>query len=71
MRLFPAMHEIYADLSEWGPPRLTGTGSCIFLAFDEKNQADRATKALKCRYNVRAVRGVDHSPLLAKLSGES
>ena len=70
-QLFPELNEVFDDLSEWGHPRLTGTGSCVFLEFDEKKQADRATHALKCRYNVRAVRGVDHSPLLAKLSGIS
>ena len=64
--LFPALRKIMRDLSQWGSPRLTGTGSCIFLPVDGKNQADRITKALKSRYNVRAVRGVDHSPLLAK-----
>ena len=70
VRLYPQLQEIFNDLSNWGSPRLTGTGSCIFLACDEKKHADSITNALKSRYNVRAVRGVDQSPLLAKLSGD-
>jgi 4-diphosphocytidyl-2-C-methyl-D-erythritol kinase len=70
-RLFPELHAIWRDLSAYGTPRLTGTGSCIFLPFAKKNHADSITTELKSRYNVRAVRGVDRSPLLAKLSGVS
>ena len=69
LRLFPALREIMRDLAQWGSPRLTGTGSCIYLPVCGKNQANRITKALESRYNVRAVRGVDHSPLSAKLAG--
>lgn len=71
LRLFPALREIMRDLAHWGSPRLTGTGSCIFLPVSGKNQADRITTALESRYTVRAVRGVDHSPLLAKRPGGS
>lgn len=67
LKLFPALGEIMRDLAHWGSPRLTGTGSCIFLPVSGKKQANRITEALKSRYNVRAVRGVDHSPVLAKL----
>ncbi len=69
MRLYPVLREIFEDLGQWGSPRLTGTGSCIFLPCNEKNHAYSVTNALKARYNVRAVRGVDQSPLLTKLSG--
>ncbi len=68
MRLFPVLQEIMQQLSAYGTPRLTGTGSCIFLPVNGKNEANRITMLLKSRYNVRAVRGVDHSPLIAKLS---
>jgi 4-diphosphocytidyl-2-C-methyl-D-erythritol kinase len=70
LNLFPELKKIIQELSQWGSPRLTGTGSGIFLPINEKNDAISITNELKSRYNVRAVRGVDHSPLLAKLSVE-
>ncbi len=69
--LFPAIRDIMQDLQQWGTPRMTGTGSCIFIPVDGKNEANRITKNLKSRYNVRAVRGVNESPLLARLPGGS
>jgi len=68
LKLYPRMQEIMQELSCWGVPRLTGTGSCIFIVCNGKNQADDTTRQLKCRYNVRAVRGVDRSSLLKKVS---
>ncbi len=67
MKLFPAMREIMLEIQQWGSPRMTGTGSCIFIPVNKKNDAIRITNELKSRYNVRAVRGVNESPLLAKL----
>jgi 4-diphosphocytidyl-2-C-methyl-D-erythritol kinase len=54
-------------LAEYGQPRLTGTGSCIFLAARDESVARSVTSRLKSRYNVRAVRGVDRSPLMQRL----
>mgnify|MGYP001815673386 CR=1 FL=1 len=64
---YPELGDAIEALSKWGSPRLTGTGSCIFLPINEKNDALGITNELKSRYNVRAVRGVSCSPLLAKL----
>jgi 4-diphosphocytidyl-2C-methyl-D-erythritol kinase len=47
---------------------MSGTGSTLFLEFDDKKSAIGAASELKCRYNVRAVEGVDVSPLLDRLS---
>jgi len=69
LEMYPELDRVFGDLAAWGRPRLTGTGSCVFMRFMQKVKADRATKALKCRYNVLAVRGVDRSPLLALLPG--
>lgn len=69
LEMYPGLRRTFEDLSSWGRPRLTGSGSCVFIRFTEKIQADSATNALKSRYNVRAVRGVDRSPLLEMLSG--
>lgn len=63
-RIHPEMKTIMQDLSEWGKPRMSGTGSTIFLTFEAKKAALDAASELKCRYNVRAVAGVDRSRLL-------
>jgi 4-diphosphocytidyl-2-C-methyl-D-erythritol kinase len=64
----PVLSRVMAELSEYGCPRLSGTGSCIFLPVAGAAEAAGTTSRLKSRYNVRAVRGVDRSPLLEKLS---
>jgi 4-diphosphocytidyl-2-C-methyl-D-erythritol kinase len=68
LALCPQLHEIITDLSAWGQPKITGTGSTLFLAMDSAQAAKRAASELKCRYNVRAVNGVDVSPLHVKLN---
>ena len=68
LRRYPEMAGIMSDLAKFGAPRLTGTGSCVFLTAADKNAADGITSRLNYRYNVRAVTGVDHSPLPDRLS---
>ena len=70
LELYPEMQNIMQDLKAWGQPLMTGTGSTIFLAFNSKKSAMKAASELKCRYNVRAVGGVDQSILLDRLSVE-
>ena len=62
-RRFPAFEQVFVDLRDFGEPRMTGTGSTIFIPMPDKKTAKSAAQTLKCRYNVRAVRGVDRSPL--------
>ena len=64
MEMYPQMKTIMQDLSAWGQPRMSGTGSTFFLTFEDKKTAIGAASELKCRYNVRAVAGVDRSKLL-------
>ena len=70
MEMYPAMKKIMQDLASWGQPHMSGTGSTIFLPFDDKKTAISAASDLKCRYNVRPVGGVDQSPLLDCLSAQ-
>jgi 4-diphosphocytidyl-2-C-methyl-D-erythritol kinase len=67
LEIFPELKKIMQDLRTWGQPYMSGTGSTIFLSFENKNAAISAAGELKCRYNVRAVGGVDQSHLLARL----
>jgi len=64
MKMYPEMKSVMQDLRSWGQPRMSGTGSTFFLAFENKKAAIGAASELKCRYNVRAVAGVDRSHLL-------
>jgi len=68
--MHPELKNVIKDLSEWGQPQMSGTGSTFFLSFDDKKTAKRAAVELECRYNVRPVSGVDRSFLLDRLSEE-
>jgi len=63
MKRYPAFEKIIKDLGTVGPARMTGTGSGIFIPMSDKKTAIDAAQKIKCRYNVRAVRGLDRSPL--------
>lgn len=67
-KIYPELAAIMLDLQRWGRPHMSGTGSTVFLEFADKKAANSAASELKCRYNVRAVEGVDRSPLLDSLS---
>ncbi len=68
LELVPALAELRGELARFGPWRMTGSGSAFFIEMEDKNAAARLTSELKSRYNVRAVGGVDRSPLLDRLA---
>jgi len=68
LQMYPELRKVTGDMSAWGHPRMSGTGSTFFLAFDKKKNAKRAASELECRYNVRLVSGVDRSDLLSRLT---
>ena len=70
MGIRPHYAEIMRELRRWGQPKLTGTGSGIFVQMPDAGSAINAATELKCRYNVRAVRGVDSSPLHQMLDSD-
>lgn len=57
----PAVSRTYRELRRFGTPRLTGSGSTLFLETAGPEEAERLTSDLKIHYNVRAARGVDRS----------
>ncbi len=67
LRLHPALATVAEELADYGPVRMTGTGSAFFIPVARKSEAIRVTTALETRYNARAVRGVDQSALLDRL----
>ena len=70
--LHPELGELIEYLKDFGAPRMSGTGSAVFLQMPSAEAAKSTAKAvleasardLKCRYNVRAVGGRDRSPVL-------
>jgi 4-diphosphocytidyl-2-C-methyl-D-erythritol kinase len=68
--MYPELKIVMQELSEWGQPQMSGTGSTFFLSFLDEKTAMRAASELECRYNVRPVSGVDRSYLLDRLSEE-
>lgn len=60
---FPQLQQMLEELQQWGALRMTGTGSTFFISMPDEKTAKSTAQAIKCRYNVRAVRGVDRSPL--------
>ncbi|MEM1411070.1 MAG: 4-(cytidine 5'-diphospho)-2-C-methyl-D-erythritol kinase [Pseudomonadota bacterium] len=62
-----AVADAWRFLENFGTPRLTGTGSTLFLEASDESVASRLTSTLKNHYNVRAVGGLDRSPALESL----
>ena len=64
---FPELDRMFGSLRKWGRPQMTGTGSGIFIPMLDEKSAKSAAREMKSLYNVRAVGGVDRSPLHIKL----
>lgn len=62
-KTYPELEKVMQELEVWGRPCMTGTGSCVFLPMPDKKTAISTAREINCRYNVRAVRGLDRSPV--------
>lgn len=67
---YPEVREALERLGRSAPARLTGTGSCVFAAFHEARDAERAVAGLPAGWLGFAVRGLARSPLLHRLEAE-
>jgi len=67
-RLYEPVAEMLAELSRFGEPRLTGTGACVFVQFEEEAAAKTAFKNLQGCREVFLAKGLDMSPLQKKLA---
>jgi 4-diphosphocytidyl-2-C-methyl-D-erythritol kinase len=67
---FPQMAELMTSLERWGRPVMTGTGSAVFLPMASRERAIRAAQEMKSLYNVRAVSGLDRSPVHEMLDAD-
>jgi 4-diphosphocytidyl-2-C-methyl-D-erythritol kinase len=66
----PAVAEALDWLAQFAPARLTGTGSCVFAAMPDEAAARGALARLPGRWTGYVVRGLNRSPLLARLRRE-
>jgi 4-diphosphocytidyl-2-C-methyl-D-erythritol kinase len=55
-----------SDLAQFGKSRLTGTGACVFAAFDSLSRAQDAANKLSDRWRVFVTKGINRSPLYDK-----
>lgn len=64
----PAVAEALDWLSARAPAQLTGTGSCLFATFPTAAAAERVAARVPDEWQSFVVRGLQHSPLLARAS---
>lgn len=67
-RRYPAVHRALEWLAGYGKPRLTGTGACVFAAFEHEIDARVALESTPVDYETFVARGLNRSPLLKRLS---
>ena len=65
---YPEVDEVLTWLSSFATARLTGTGSCVFAAFDSKARADRVLTQVPVQWQAFVARGRNCSPLMPKLA---
>jgi 4-diphosphocytidyl-2-C-methyl-D-erythritol kinase len=61
--LYPQVDKALKVLGNFGEARLTGTGACAFISFDDAAQARKARKQLPGEWTSILARGVNESPL--------
>ena len=67
-RLYPQVAEILDWLNRFGSAKITGTGSCVYSGFGEQQQAEEIYEQLPNGWYGYVVHGLNHSPLLQRLS---
>ncbi len=65
---YPAVAESLAWLNQHGEAVMTGTGACVFAAFESRQQAETVMAIMPDRWRGFVARGLNRSPLLEKLN---
>ena len=63
-----AVHEALEWLGRHGSARLTGTGSCVFAAYERREDAERIAARVPDRWRAYVAQGLDTSPVHAQLA---
>jgi len=66
-RLFPPVAEAVTWLGRYGDARMTGSGACVFCAFDDEEQADAALSNVPAIWTAWKAKALSRHPLLAML----
>ena len=61
--MYPEVDEALRDLAKYGESKLTGTGACVFAAFDNKEQAEKAFSELSEKWDGFIAKGMNQTPL--------
>ncbi len=69
-RRYPEVAAAFAWLSHYAPARLTGTGACVFAAFNEQRQAEEILTQKPKTIAGFVSRGKNVSPLRERLQRE-
>ncbi|GAA4876768.1 4-(cytidine 5'-diphospho)-2-C-methyl-D-erythritol kinase [Ferrimonas pelagia] len=64
---YPQVAKALEWLLEYAPSKMTGTGSCVYGVFSDKNSAETAWAELPQGWTAHVTRGCNRSPLLAML----
>ena len=64
---YPEVDEALQWLSQYGKPRLTGTGAIVYLKFDTEQEAGRIAALTPDHISSKVVRGLNRSPLSVAL----
>ena len=70
VRRSPEVRRALAWLAERGEARMTGTGSCVFAAFDDRESAQAALEGLPPAWRGFVAMGLGRSPLQERLAAE-
>lgn len=62
-RHYPEIGEVIQFLNQYGKARMTGTGACVFIAFDTQQQAQKVSAELPDKWSGFVARGRNTSPL--------
>ncbi|WP_072956491.1 4-(cytidine 5'-diphospho)-2-C-methyl-D-erythritol kinase [Vibrio gazogenes] len=68
-KLYPEVDKQLSWLLQYAPSRLTGTGSCIFAEFSNKNEAQHVLSRLPDGVSAFVAKGCNISPLKETLTG--
>lgn len=70
-RRYPVVAEVLDWLGQIAPARMTGTGACVFAAFETREAAERIAATLPAVWSGFVARGCNRSPLLQALDRET
>jgi 4-diphosphocytidyl-2-C-methyl-D-erythritol kinase len=65
---YPEIANLVDYLQRYGHARMTGTGACVFVAFDDEAEARKALDELPAKWSGFVARGKNVSPLHDKLN---